>query len=872
MIKAGHSDNEGITIKAIKDSGATKTIMDKRIWDHIPHKEFIHARPITGSVTVADSNPVPLVLIVYPTITFTDNAGRHFSIKQRTFVADGLECEFYIGNDFLGGKHKTLETGDKMVLSSKPELVTPVHIPNEPHIYQIQVHNAQPSISTMHPSYKYDSPCDSLLHYSLSIHSIHSPTYAYVSPIPLTLPQEREQYNNSVQNHYDLDPFSFVALNPISPQPIPTFNMYNHCDIIYQLTPSIQSINMSIEDTDLSESPHPTHSQTPKTLQVFQQPDLITYTPSEMLAGIPLTHLDPSQAEQVIRMFKNNIDIIARNEFDVTHTPILEARIDLKSNHPPIMDSRYVPLNPKLAPQADRLIGYYLDKGILQVCDEPTPFVSNLKFIEKKTGDIRALLDARIVNSQTSKLSMSLTSHAEVVSLMAGKRYISTIDISNAFFSIALTADTAKYTSFFDHKYRRLCFKSCPQGWINSSFFLDQLLGILLQDIPEVKWVADDLLICTNISFTHHISLIEVIVKRLIKAKLRVKHTKIQICTPHLEFLGITYNNNHMDIPPKRREMYANTPAAAKAKDIKSFTASMAYYRRFIKDFAAIIRPLHLMTKKDAHFSWGREEDLSLDILKKAIFDAAPLSLPNVDLPYICHCYADKNAMSFNVTQQDQNGTIHPIQFNSKLTSDTQSAYTPLRLQITALLYGMESMQFFFLHAKKIQIHMDIRAIALLRMAKGSNSALTRNAISLEPYQLELIHEDLQSDLAQFILSRLNTTLDPPREEMDILTQKLSKKTSKQFLHSMEQNKGFQQTDILELINADKLPSILQTNKPTKVPPFPPAHHLRVDPPALLFLTTFPESMLCAHWNVCGNINVNCPQVFLLNKKQKPQN
>ena len=97
---------------------------------------------------------------------------------------------------------------------------------------------------------------------------------------------------------------------------------------------------------------------------------------------------------------------------------------------------------------------------------------------------------------------------------------------------------------------------------------------------------------------------------------------------------------------------------------------------------------------------------------------------------------------------------------------------------------------------------MDIRAIALLRMAKGSNSALTRNAISLEPYQLELIHEDLQSDLAQFILGRLNTTLDPPREEMDILTQKLSKKTSKQFLHSMKQNKGFQQTDILELINA----------------------------------------------------------------------
>ena len=102
------------------------------------------------------------------------------------------------------------------------------------------------------------------------------------------------------------------------------------------------------------------------------------------------------------------------------------------------------------------------------------------------------------------------------------------------------------------------------------------------------------------------------------------------------------------------------------------------------------------MTKKDAHFSWGREEDLSLDILKKAIFDAVPLSLPNVELPYICHCYADKNAMSFNVTQQDQNGTIHPIQFNSKLTSDTQSAYTPLRLQITALLYGMESMQCFF--------------------------------------------------------------------------------------------------------------------------------------------------------------------------------
>ena len=331
---------------------------------------------------------------------------------------------------------------------------------------------------------------------------------------------------------------------------------------------------------------------------------------------------------------------------------------------------------------------------------------------------------------------MSLTSHQEIIALLANQQYISTLDVSNAFFSIALTEESAPYTAFFDHRRRRLAFKSCPQGWLNSPFFLDQLLSTLLQDIPFCKYVADDIIIATNEGFDHHLGVLETIIKRLVKAKLKIKHSKVKITLEEVEFLGVIYKRNQMDIPKKRREEYANLPVPKKAKEIKSWLASASYYRKWLPNFSNLTKPLHILTKGNAKFRWGRTEKEAFKKLKLTIAEAQPLYLPDPGMPFECYCNADEDSLTFDAFQTTVDGTRRALCYNSKLTTPTQAVYSPYRQQVAALLYGLSSLHFFFLYAPKITIHMDCKALMLLRMAKGCNSALTRNALLIEPYEI----------------------------------------------------------------------------------------------------------------------------------------
>jgi len=43
------------------------------------------------------------------------------------------------------------------------------------------------------------------------------------------------------------------------------------------------------------------------------------------------------------------------------------------------------------------------------------------------------------------------------------------------------------------------------------------------------------------------------------------------------------------------------------------------YYRRFIKDFAQVARPMNMLTRKDIKWQWGRSSNEHLTSSKKSL-------------------------------------------------------------------------------------------------------------------------------------------------------------------------------------------------------------------------------------------------------------
>jgi hypothetical protein len=70
---------------------------------------------------------------------------------------------------------------------------------------------------------------------------------------------------------------------------------------------------------------------------------------------------------------------------------------------------------------------------------------------------------------------------------------------------------------------------------------------------------------------------------------------------------------------PVKVEGVSKWPTPSNVKEVQSFVGFANFYRRFIKDFADIARPLHDLTRKDAPWSWADKEEQAFEMLKRAI-------------------------------------------------------------------------------------------------------------------------------------------------------------------------------------------------------------------------------------------------------------
>ena len=126
-----HSDltylylNVGITrdqtqrIFALKDNGASKSFISKKAFTKIPNHDLLHLIPVNSRITLASNGQETKCNYIAPLwVTFDTTQGISKPFKHHFLLVDNLQESIYLGNDFLTGPHKILETPTQLVLSN----------------------------------------------------------------------------------------------------------------------------------------------------------------------------------------------------------------------------------------------------------------------------------------------------------------------------------------------------------------------------------------------------------------------------------------------------------------------------------------------------------------------------------------------------------------------------------------------------------------------------------------------------------------------------------------------------------------------------------------------------------------------------------
>lgn len=138
--------------------------------------------------------------------------------------------------------------------------------------------------------------------------------------------------------------------------------------------------------------------------------------------------------------------------------------------------------------------------------------------------------------------------------------------------------------------------------------------------------------------------------------------------------LGHIVSSKGIEVDKFKIELIANLSIPKTVTDVRSFLGHAGFYRRFIKDFSTISRPLCNLLLKDAPFEWTNKCQEAFEKLKTMLTSAPIMQPPNWSLPFEIMCDASDYVVGA-VLGQRMDKKPYVIYYVSKTLNNAQMNY-----------------------------------------------------------------------------------------------------------------------------------------------------------------------------------------------------
>ena len=377
-------------------------------------------------------------------------------------------------------------------------------------------------------------------------------------------------------------------------------------------------------------------------------------------------------------------------------------------------------------------------QGIIEPSN--SPWASPVVLVKKKDGTIRFCIDYRKLNEVTLKDAYPLPRIEDNLDALQGAKWFTTLDLASGYWQVEMAEEDKDKTAFCT-RYGLYQFRNMPFGLCNAPGTFERLMETVLRGMQWERAVLylDDIIIFSN-DLPEHLERLEEMFMRLQKANLMLKPSKCHFFKKQVEFLGHVVSQDGVQTDPEKIESVRNWGTPRRVKDVRSFLGLTGYYRRFIKNYGEIAKPLHELTEKNTAFEWTGERENAFQKLKNALTVAPILGYPSADPEDLFILDTDaSNCHIGAVLSQKQNGQEKVISFGSKVLNKAERNYCVTRRELLAVV-------FFILHYKhyligrRFLLRTDHGALTWLFKFKSPEGQVARWLESLSTFDFEIIH------------------------------------------------------------------------------------------------------------------------------------
>ncbi|KAI3724961.1 hypothetical protein L1987_64729 [Smallanthus sonchifolius] len=449
----------------------------------------------------------------------------------------------------------------------------------------------------------------------------------------------------------------------------------------------------------------------------------------------------------------------------------------MEEEHKPVVQPQRR-LNPNMSDVVKKEVLKLLDAGLIYPISDST-WVSPTQVVPKKGGMTvvknerneliptrtvtgwRVCIDYRRLNDATRKDHFPLPFIDQMLERLAGQQFYCFLDGFSGYFQIPIAPEDQEKTTF-TCPYGTFAYRRMPFGLCNAPATFQRCMVAIFQDMIETSMEVfmDDFSVFGS-SFDQCLQNLEKMMRRCIETKLMLNWEKCHFMVTEGIVLGHKVSRAGIEVDRAKIDTISSLPPPTSVKSVRSFLGHAGFYRRFIKDFSKITRPMTHLLEKDVPFEFDADCLTAFEFLKEQLVCAPILISPDWSLPFELMCDASDYAVGA-VLGQRREKHFHPIYYASKTLNDAQENYTTTEKELLAVVFAFDKFRSYLVLSKTI-VYTDHAALRYLFAKKDAKPRLIRWILLLSEFDIEIKDKKGAENVAADHLSRLE---DPGREEI----------------------------------------------------------------------------------------------------------
>ena len=316
----------------------------------------------------------------------------------------------------------------------------------------------------------------------------------------------------------------------------------------------------------------------------------------EKKENLPLKQLVPEALHDYLDVFDEN----KADRFPASRP--WDHKIKLKEGFEPKSFKKYN-LTPEEQKELDQWLKENLEKGY--IWPSQSPMASPFFYVKKKDGRLRPCQDYRYLNDWTVKNAYPLPLISELTDKLAGTKYFTKLDVRWGYNNIWIK-DGDQWKAAF--KTNKGLFEPTIMffGLCNSLATFQSMMDSIFEDLIEgciVIIYMDDIFLFAKTSLELENNTKQAL-QRLKENDFFLKPGKCEFCKTKIEWLGMIIEEGKISMDPGKVKGISEWPSLTTVKQTRGFLGFGNFYRRFIRHFSEIAKPLNDLLKKDQKFEW----------------------------------------------------------------------------------------------------------------------------------------------------------------------------------------------------------------------------------------------------------------------------